>query len=325
MCELGIRSRVGVHALTASGARPRRFPEICWLSKQTRDALPGPEQVECWAGIGDTPFQLTCGPWFLDALTSQLETISNYRDRILVNVGAEIESHPRAEDFARVTRTFSRVSTRDQQSYSFLVGPLRMAETRVMSAADLANISLAKLPAPAATNRSFKLGIILAADTLADHELEEVAKFILEQQGPVAFICFETRYRWDFERAVFARLVEKFGPALEQKTRLFVPDYENGSLYDLIGPVLNCEVLLSSRYHGLLAAAWGNCKVAGLERSSKITSLGEVLRAPLVKRPLKKEMLYAAANAARRISRKDLLELKAKAIEGVAFALGLYG
>src|SRR5207253_2167970 len=123
-------------------------------------------------------------------------------------------------------------------------------------------------------------------------------------------------YRWDFERAVFMKLKDTH-QGLSSKAILLVPDYQHGSLADLVTPIQHCRVVLSARYHGLLAASWAGCRVGGIARSSKIRSLSQDLGIPYIDRPVTLTNLRKLKNDAMPVPRERLLALEQRAIDGV--------
>src|ERR1700761_6297644 len=53
------------------GTQQTRFPEITWVDTAAAARKPADPEA-CWAGVGDTPFQLTSGPWFLEYSLEEL-------------------------------------------------------------------------------------------------------------------------------------------------------------------------------------------------------------------------------------------------------------
>ena len=299
-----------------------RFPEISWTHTEDKKVYE-PAAIECWAGVGDTPFQLTSGDWFLQILLSDLEAIPKFQNRVLVSIGAEAEIQPRAKDFARVANAFERISTRDENSTRILVDLLGVPSSRVFTGSDLANISLPVILENRSINKEFDLGLIIAGDTLSKKDIKQVGEFIANRTDPVAFIAGETRLEPSFERGIFAKLTRFSWSRVRGKASLQVPDYDRGSLSDIIRPIATCETVISTRYHGLLTAAWAGCKVAAIGRSSKVTALAEGLGVPCCQLPLTREKLEKLEREASKVSEVTLAELTKKAIDGVDFALSL--
>src|SRR5690606_32464585 len=120
----------------------RRFPQIDWAEPEAHAARLAGEAAAgaWWAGVGDTPFQFSVGPWFLRMLRREQRGWGRFARRVMVNVGAEREVVPAAADFRAVVADLDRISTRDTQTADILVDALGVAPERVLAAADLAHV-----------------------------------------------------------------------------------------------------------------------------------------------------------------------------------------
>ena len=323
LAQLKEKNRPQLYSFTQHdlASQKTRFPQISW-SHTDEKKVSDPTQIECWAGVGDTPFQLTSGTWCLDLLLSDLEEIKKFRQRVLVGIGAETEIKSRVEDFAAIANSFDKIYTRDEHSTRILENWLKVKSDRLFTGSDLANISLPILLGNQTTEKKFELGLIVAGDTLSKKDITEIGKFITTQTEQVAFIAGETRIANYGERYIFRTLTRFPWSKVRKKATLQVPDYHSGSLYELIQPIVECETILSTRYHGLLTAAWAGCKVAAIARSSKVKALAQVLGVPYCELPVTVEKLESLRKEATIVS-KDLLEsLKDQAIQGINFSLG---
>lgn len=301
-----------------------RFPDINWLpsSQSFNSNTVNIPETECWAGVGDTPFQLTCGNWFLDFLLSERGKISHFKHKVLVGVGCETEIQDKQKEFSLIADVFDRISVRDEHSYHILVDLLKVSSQKVFIGSDLANISLPIiLGEPNIQSRQFKLGLILAGDTFSKKDIQEVAEFLAQQENTTAFIAGETRKLKNSELDIFANLTKFPWSKLRSKIVLKVPNYSQGSLYDLVQPVCACETVISSRYHGLLAAAWAGCKVAAIGRSSKVSALAKELNIPYCSLPITRNKLDSLLKEASKVSNTILMTQKEKALAGVDFTL----
>jgi polysaccharide pyruvyl transferase WcaK-like protein len=298
-----------------------RFPEISW-SHTDQKKVYDPALIECWAGVGDTPFQITSGDWSLNLLLSDLSIIEQFKRRVLVGIGAEEEIEPRAKDFSRIANAFEKISTRDEHSTRILVDMLGVSSSRVYTGSDLANISLSVLLKDKTINPEFSLGLIIAGDTLSKKDIKEIGQFIANQSEPLAFIAGETRLEPSFERGIFAKLTRFPWSRVRGKAILQVPSYERGSLYDIIKPICACETVISTRYHGLLTAAWAGRKVAAIGRASKVVALAKLLRVPYCELPVTQKKLEFLQQEASIVSPKLLEEFREIAFKGVCFSLG---
>lgn len=309
-------------------AQRRRFPSIEWVAPadwEARLAASGGPSGRTWVGVGGTPFQFLCGPWFLNALRKARARWGGFDRRVMVNIGAEAELGEAAAGFRELARDVDRISTRDAHTTDVLTSTLGVPAERLFTAADLANIALPRLlrrPAPAP---AFDLGIILAAYMLAPGDVEAVGRFALSRGSPVAWLVNDVRPNPGHEIAVLRDLIGRIGPELRTATTLLTPAYRDGDTADLIAPIRACRTVLSSRYHGLLAAAWSGARIAAIGGASKVESLARELGVPVAEPPLTLDALRDLERAARTVERERLERLRELALRGVAFALRLPG
>ncbi|MBU7583982.1 MAG: polysaccharide pyruvyl transferase family protein [Nostoc sp. TH1S01] len=298
-----------------------RFPNISWInnSKSFDTSADHYNEMECWAGVGDTPFQLTSGDWFLNFLLSETKQFSHFKHKVLVSVGAETEIQPKLKEFSQVAKLFDRISVRDEHTYAILVDKLKVPSQKVFLGADLANISLPMVLADCNQAKEFNLGLIVASETLSKKDIQEVGIFIAAQSEPVAFLAGETRNLKNSESYIFSRLTRFPCSRARGNIVLKFPDYNRGSLYDLVQPLCACKTVISSRYHCLLSAAWAGCKVAAIGRSSKVIELAKELNIPYCTFPITSEKLENLFKEATIVSNKLLLSKRDKALAGVAF------
>jgi len=300
-----------------------RFPSISWLTssflsnKKNFDNL----EYECWAGVGDTPYQYTNGDWFLKFIMSQLDIIKKFKFKIMVNIGAESEIEFKREEFRNISYVFDKISTRDIETSRILVDFLDYSKKRIFTGADLANISLFNILNKHHIKKENDLGLIIAGDTLSNSDIIEIEKFVETSKDNVMFNACETRYSSFFEIGVYKELTKKPWSKIKRNTILKVPSYEKDSLIELIRPICLNDTVISSRYHGLLIASWAGCKVAAIGRSSKIFALTDELQIPICDLPVTREKLEYLRKNAKAVSRNILTGLKDKAIDGVNYAL----
>lgn len=299
-----------------------RFPDINWIASSERfnpNAI-NLIEIECWAGVGDTPFQLTGGDWFLNFLLTEVDKISQFKHKVLIGVGAETEIEPKVKEFSKVAHVFDRISLRDEHSYKILVEKLKLPSQKLFIGSDLANISLPIILKDHDTKtKDFMLGLIVAGETFSKSDIKEVGSFIASQSEPVAFIAGETRLLKRSESHIFSQLTRLPCSKVRGKAVLKVPDYSSGSLYDLVQPICACETVISSRYHGLLTAAWAGCKVAAIGRSSKVSALAKHFNIPYCNLPITRKKLDSLLKEASTVSNKILMHEREKALAGVAF------
>jgi polysaccharide pyruvyl transferase WcaK-like protein len=298
-----------------------RFPAIRWIdSRSPANWRAELAKAELLIGTGDTPFQLTSGDWFLKYLAEVLQEKAAAAELLLINVGAEQEIFPRKDDFARVLRSVTRCSTRDVFSYSVLEQLPGAAATRLSVGGDFANLSLERLAGEIAAEKAFPLGVVLAFETLSRLDLAAIRSFLQRVPGPVAFVTGDCRDGPVFEYGLYKSWTKGFSAWLSPLRKTLVlrrPSYSSCSLRDLAQAVAECEVILSSRYHGLLVGAWLGCRVAAIGRSSKVSSLARELGIPCVDPPIQHADLERAVKDAAPVPRRLLTEQSERAAEGL--------
>jgi len=300
-----------------------RFPNISWyreLPDNSQDKAAGIHST--WVGPGATPFQLTCGDYVLKYWLEQLPFIKTFDRKCLVNVGAEQEIEPEKERFSLIANSFDKISTRDQHSADILTKMLGLPGSKVYSGSDLANIILADyVDKNRSSKKKFNLGVIIAGDTLSDEDIAGVKDFLVTRWRPTAFIAGDMREIERHECYIYKQMIADLGWWTKRKLVLSVPDYINGDLRALLSPIDDCSTIISSRYHGLLIAAWMGCKVAAIARSSKIPPLAKELQIPVCYPPLTVRKLEAMQKEACVVSRNILIKAKEKALEAVRFGM----
>jgi len=304
-------------------SQQKRFPDIAWhraLPDHAQDRASGIHTT--WVGPGATPFQLTCGDYVLKYWLEQLPLIRNFDRKCLVNVGAELEIEPEKEKFSFIAGVFDKISTRDQHSADILIKMLGQPGAKVFSGADLANIILADYAdIRRSARKKFNLGVIIAGDTLSDEDIAGAEDFLATRWRPTSFIAGDVRDIERHECRIYKQMTVDWGWWARRKLVLSVPDYMNGDFRALLSPIDDCSTVISSRYHGILIAAWMGCKVAAIARSSKIPPLAEALRIPVCYPPLTRGKLEAMQKEACVVEKNILMAAKDKALEAVRFGM----
>ena len=295
-----------------------RFPMINWIDSATspswRLALARTEMV---IGLGDTPFQLTSGDWSLKHLEEVCKCIPTETETVFINIGAEQECLSKAKDFAAILHHVNRCSTRDSFSHSVLRKISPDSNTQLSVGGDLANISLESISRQLSSNGKFKLGVILGYDTLSSADLSAIKEAIKTMRDPVAFITGDYRDGPGFEFQLFKSWTKHWLSPLRRKLILRRPDYGLCTLLDLVQPVAECETVLSSRFHGLLAAAWLGCRVAALGRSSKVVALAKECNIPCIEPPFDSQRVQALIKDASVVARTRLKQFKEESLNGI--------
>lgn len=328
-----------------------RFPSVEWLdSAELSRWIESSEVGEfAWVGAGGTPFQSMWGPWMTRSLQAHAMRWARFTRRVMVNVGAEREAAGDAAALAPIAQSLDRISTRDAASMELLRDAFDVRSDRVMAGSDLAHLAggararsasegvLAiqepEAPARASAALRFNLGLIPASYMLARHEVEAIGAFVREateqdaangDARPIAWIAQEVRSARGMERHTLQYLAERFAgesPSWRERVQLLVPAYADATLEELVLPIADCQSVLSSRYHGLLAAAWLGKRVAGFGNTSKVAALARDLGVPHFAGPLTSEGLHALRRDACVVPGERLEMHRSRAMAGLRFAL----
>jgi len=244
-----------------------RFPEIEWflMNPGVREALIA--NADVWLGLGDTPFQSHAGTWLLDHIVEDLAICNRYGTPVyFLGVGAEGPEACRLPQTGRVLEQAQHLWTRDQQSAT-LLGHAAGGLDRITSAADLAHIYFDSLPAPADGPLPGSVGLVIHVERTEQLNVAELARFLsLHQGSQIRWIAQEVRSLQVSEVCLW----EKFAPGLRARLVPAIPDYQKGSLESFLALYSRLPVLLSTRYHSALAAAWRGIAVSVYARSQKL-------------------------------------------------------
>ncbi len=291
-----------------------RFPEIAWLPCDDATRADCIARADVWLGLGDTPFQIVVGPWFLDHLCREAEWCQRARvPMFFLGVGVNEAAALDVPQAHRVLAAAERIWTRDATSLALLREAATFAPSTITEAADLAHLVLAEIefaaPAPDETgfvlnfedSRQFKLSVL--ADLV-----ENVAR---AGRRPV-WLVQECRPLPGSEMALHGEL----SPAARAAADVRNPDYAHApSIRELLATWGVPGALLTTRYHAALAGAWMGAAAVAFARSAKVIAGAEQLGLPLLRdlsdpeaatrvlasaRPADRLRLRAVADLARR-------------------------
>jgi polysaccharide pyruvyl transferase WcaK-like protein len=302
-------------------SQQRRFPQINWIETKDDAAFQlALDQAKTIIGFGGTPFQLTSGDWLLRHIIRIFSQIKREKNVIFINVGAETEIFPRADEFAAILRRINHCSARDAFSHRILTDLGVKGASEIHIGGDLANISLPHLVKLVSPEKKYSLGIVLGFDTLSNEDLDMTKRFLKGRQSKTrtAFITGDSRDGIGFEYHLYKSWTRHWFSILKRKLSLERPDYTVCSMEDLVRPFAQCETIISSRYHGLLTAAWFGCKVAAIGRSSKVVALAAALGVPVVVPPIKPGDLNRLEKTAVWVAPERLEELRKAALAGIS-------
>ncbi len=277
-----------------------RFPEINFVSSE--DRVEAANLCNIWIGIGDTPIQVKSGNWFLDHLLKDSELKKGKKIKYyFIGIGAESEAVSEKANYKIVLDEIDHIWTRDKATTDTLINGIGISAERITTSSDLANISLSNIYLSRARNEKNKydIGMCYFDENAESVNLDAVKIFlknaVRNSKRVLAFgneVREKGKYEYRIYMNMFTRLERLFGGV-----KYYQPDYYNlNNVSDLVRHYSTCEVIMTSRFHSLLTAAWAGCKVVALERSSKVTALAEDLGIKEVKKPFTAEKLMQSYN-----------------------------
>ncbi len=285
----------------------RRFGGIDWRSVDDTQLSAIRTQCSRWLGIGGTPFQASSGPWLLNSVLASLGPGFTGRTW-MIGVGCETEVRQHKALAARVAASIDHIWTRDVYSHGFLVDELGVDAEKLTVGGDLANIALSELfPEFQPEHSSENVGILYYEEVPAGRNVRAMRQFArdLSRTSPVTFLATDVRDA-GFERGLHRRMFGGWRSLGRSGPGFYAPDYQHADVHGLVSHFSNYSVVMASRYHALLAAAWAGCRVVALDRSSKVRWLSADLDIPLVSSPFTQESLRQGLAQARRVSRASL-------------------
>lgn len=272
-----------------------RFPEINFV--RSEDRVNAAYLCNIWIGVGDTPIQVKSGSWFMDHLLKDSELKKEKKIKYyFIGIGAESEAVTEKANYKAILNETEHIWTRDKATTDILIKKIGIKAERITTSSDLANISLSKilLTQGRTDKKKYDIGMCYFDENAESVNLDAVKKFlknaVKKNKRVLAFgneVRKEGKYEYKIYMNMFNRLERLFG-----SIKYYQPDYYNlNKVSDLIRHYSTCEVIMTSRFHSLLTAAWAGCKVVALERSSKVSALAEDLGIKEVKKPFTPDKL----------------------------------
>jgi polysaccharide pyruvyl transferase WcaK-like protein len=255
----------------ARESQMRRFPSVTWLDDADETRNRALREADLWLGLGDTPFQLDSGPWFLDHLERETRRCASLA-KPMYFLGVGCESVEAALDArAREVLSAARIIwTRDKLSAQLL--RTQATGAAVEEGADLAHLVFDRA-ASSEDVEAGSLGLLLAFERQEQLNVVALERFIEEAREwrRVRWLVLEARFLPYFEKWNLNALSE----APRRRLDVMEIDYSTSSIDDFLAAFGAPEVLFSSRYHGALAAAWRGSRIVIVPRSSKLSALAD--------------------------------------------------
>lgn len=255
----------------------QRFPEVEWLPYDDASRAEAVARCDVWLGLGDTPFQIVVGPWFLDHLVQEAATCRRHgKPMYYLGVGvneAAVVDDPRLRVLLGQAE---KIWTRDADSAEILrplAGP-----GKVSTAADLAHVALAAMRfAPPEPDT---LGLLLNFEDPGQYRLDQLSALIAEAPASrIAWLAQEVRPLPGSETALLAQLPD----AARVRVIPRGPDYAGACTPDELVAAWGLPArLFTSRYHGALIGAWMGSRTVVFARSAKVVAGARQLGLTLV-------------------------------------------
>ncbi len=254
------------------GSQRFRFPEIEWhgYDEGMREELVG--SCDAWVGSGGSPFQTDLGEWLLQHLEDERLRCERHKvPMYFLGVGTnnqEAITHPIVR---KLLRTIQHTWTRDvltAETLRQLVG-----NRSVTRGSDLAHIYLSEQPMPRPDPGTTSL--LLHFENSEQFDPTVIEEFIKGRGGRVSW-CFQECRRIDGSEEMNLRRLSE-----EVRKQLVIsrPDYGNQTLVAYLDSMNHPSMVITSRFHGGITAAWMRAKVVLVERNLKISSLSTDLGA----------------------------------------------
>ena len=306
--QASAQAHVAVSACTSFdlASQQRRFPQIRWLPDEPAARDEALREADVWVALGDTPFQLDSGPWSLD---------HNERERHLCAalgkpmywLGVGCESREAAADprTRSLLASATGVWTRDANSTD-LLRPFA-GDRPIETGADLAHLVFTHETPALERDR---LGLLLAFERCDQFDLSELSRWIARfPPQTIRWLIQEVRELPHLERWILAAL----DPTDRGSLCVTNVDYATVSIAAFLRDFGAPEVVISSRYHGALIAAWHGSRLAVVARSAKLNGLATDLGVPQVDRFASATDADSALERATVVSRAQLDTLHERA------------
>lgn len=321
-------------------SQQRRFGSVAWSSSNEARRAELLNDAQAWIGVGDTPFQGISGAWFVNALAQELPVArSREIPAVMLGIGAETEASSHHQKIDTILKNVDLIWTRDQASADILL-KFGGDRDRVRTGADLSHIALSRICRNTEANeRPYHVGIGYYSESARTSDISAIADFTRKagEDGPICYISNE--FRPYSELATYIQIFQMLGDqrrprrlwraasfahglGVATSIPIFMPDYLCGSLAEFIEPYQRCKAVLTSRYHGVIAAAWAGCRVGILGgRSSKLDALAIDFDIPMITPPYTRHSIERLAEGATFVRKDRLLAEAQKAKVSVTEAI----
>jgi heptosyltransferase-2 len=280
----------------------RRFPTIDWRRDTERHRVQAISEANIWLALGDTPFQLHSGTWMRRHLVAQRE-LAGVRSLPMFYLGVGTEDAAVMQDatFRDLAAGAAQIWCRDEASSQTLRA---WTEAPVAVGADLSHIYLRQAAVrwpESGEAGDADLGLILAFEDPKQSSALDAILASIPKDRAIAWLHQEVRLFAGSESDLF----NKLSPPQRERLRPAVPNYRARSVAHLIAAWPNCQIVASSRYHGLCIMAWRGARLVAVQRSQKIAGAASDLNIPLIE----SRLLTQGLGRAQAVERERLVGL----------------
>ncbi len=257
-------------------ALKRRFPGTRWHGMDVAERRAGIAACDAWLGLGGSPFQHAQSRWFVDHLAEEAALCRELgKPMWFLGIGVQAEGELEDPTVRAVCSQARGIWTRDAASARRLRSS--GASTHAAAAADLAHLFLENTPPPPARPGA---AAVVANFDYGDWPGRDAALAAIEATRPKRkiWLAQESRELPGAERALFAALP----PEQQCEWELVSPDDPGAALEKTLARWPGAELLLTSRYHAAITAAWAGSRVVVIGINEKLRGAAEELGTPLI-------------------------------------------
>ena len=257
-------------------ALARRFPGTRWSNIGREERRACIKDCDAWLGLGGSPFQHTQSRWFVDHLAEEAALCRELgKPMWFLGIGVQTEGELDDTTVRAVCSRARGIWTRDAASARRLRSS--GASPHAAAAADLAHLFFEDNRPPSVQPGSVA---VVANFDYGDWPGRDAALAALEGTRPSRkiWLAQESRVLPGAERALFAALP----PERRRGWELVSPDEPGASLESALARWPGAEILLTSRYHAAITAAWAGSRVVVIGTNEKLRGAAEELGTPLI-------------------------------------------
>lgn len=249
-----------------------RFPEIQWLEYTIQSRWNCIAQANSWLGLGGTPFQNDCGDWLERHLDQDRQMCKMLRKPMyLLGTGVGNKESLNQPKYRKLLDAVQCIWARDEMSAQFLGNQGR---DKVKLGADMANLFFSRYDGRYCPKT---IGYLIHFEDRNVFNLLDLDHLtgLMEDYGHF-WMVQESRQLVCSEKTLWEELPQQ----IKARMKLVEPGPSESDTVSTLSGWKMPEVLLSTRYHASLRAAWSGSKVIILARNDKLRGLAQQLNLP---------------------------------------------